>query len=249
MSRRGGMGSHQSPRSDTTTWLTPRPILDALGPFDLDPCAAPVAAGWHTAATHYVWPESDGLALPWFGRVWLNPPYGGTEMAKFLRRLAAHGRGTGLVFARTDTKAFFAHVFEGADALMFLRGRLWFHDADGRRGRHSGGAPSVLCAYGEEDVERLMASGLDGQLVGLRRPVLLHLALRVDPPTAAPVWAAVVADAVRALGGRASLSSLYERLRDHPRSRANPNWQAKVRQTLGRSGYNRVGRGQYELAL
>lgn len=33
-------------------WLTPRNIVDALGPFDLDPCA-PIVRPWPTAVQHY----------------------------------------------------------------------------------------------------------------------------------------------------------------------------------------------------
>ena len=38
--RRQGMGRHQSSHAITDTWLTPRWVLDALGKFQLDPCAA-----------------------------------------------------------------------------------------------------------------------------------------------------------------------------------------------------------------
>ena len=65
------MGSHHSARAMTTTWLTPLHIIEALGPFDLDPCAYP---DWPTARTRLVLP-TDGLAAEWKGRVWLNPPY------------------------------------------------------------------------------------------------------------------------------------------------------------------------------
>lgn len=44
MSGHHAIGGHQSANSGTTTWLTPRPIIWALGgpeSFDLDPCAAP----------------------------------------------------------------------------------------------------------------------------------------------------------------------------------------------------------------
>ncbi len=34
--RRAGMGSHHATSSITDEWITPREILDALGPFDLD---------------------------------------------------------------------------------------------------------------------------------------------------------------------------------------------------------------------
>jgi hypothetical protein len=54
--------------------LTPRFVIDALGPFDLDPCP-PKERPWDTARRHFT-EADDGLSRPWKGRVWLNPPYG-----------------------------------------------------------------------------------------------------------------------------------------------------------------------------
>ena len=85
------LSGHQSPRMGTATWLTPPEILDSLGAFDLDPCAAPSPRPWATAARHIELPEC-GLAADWSGRIWLNPPFG-REDAAWLRKLAAHGDG------------------------------------------------------------------------------------------------------------------------------------------------------------
>jgi hypothetical protein len=166
---RMGIGSHQSAAAISTTWLTPQPIIDALGgwqSFDLDPCAAPAPRPWFTAWQMNAEADGDGLALDWFDRVWLNPPY--TTAEAWLRKLADHGRGTALIFARTETDTMHRHVWERASGLLFLRGRLFFHHADGTRAKHNGGAPSVLCAYGQDDLDRLAASDLDGALVPLR---------------------------------------------------------------------------------
>lgn len=245
MIRRKGMGSHQGTKAKTETWLTPRPILDALGPFDLDPCAAPDPRPWPTAGVHYALPAEDGLSLPWFGRVWLNPPYG-RSLGTWLSRLVRHGTGTALIFARTDTDAFHAHVWEQADALLFLKGRLHFHLPDGSRGIENGGAPSVLIAYGPRDAERLLDSGLDGAFVGLKRSVLVHLAFNFDPPM--PAWRELVLDAIKALGGKARLTDVYASLEDHPKVKANPNWRAKVRQTVARARLPRLDAGLYAAA-
>lgn len=158
-----GIGSHQSARMERDEWLTPPHIIKALGPFDLDPCA-PVKRPWPTAAKHYTI-HDNGLMQPWEGRVWLNPPYG-RETGLWLKRLADHGNGIALIFARTETHMFFEHVLGRAVALLFLRGRLHFHRVDGRRAAANAGAPSVLAAYGP-NMSRLMESRLDGRLVRL----------------------------------------------------------------------------------
>lgn len=145
-------------------WLTPPDLLAALGRFDLDPCAAPEPRPWPTASVHYTAVE-DGLRLPWTGRVWLNPPYSTAE--RWLARLADHGHGTALIFARTETKAFRRQVWERATALRFLYGRVTFHQANGRPGKFNGGAPSVLVAYGPRDAGALLECDLPGAFVHL----------------------------------------------------------------------------------
>ena len=163
----GGEDQNSGSRQRPTRWLTPSPIVQALGEFDLDPCGAP---GHELAARTYLEErDEDGLVLPWEGRVWLNPPYG-AEAYPFLERLADHGNGVALIFARTETKAFQRWVWERADAVLFIAGRLVFWDADKVRGgrcRHrvapakaNAGAPSCLVAYGKDNVDALHRSGL-----------------------------------------------------------------------------------------
>lgn len=160
------MGSHQSARAITTTWLTPPEIVEALGPFDLDPCAAPSPRPWPTARKHIELPE-DGLAGQWDGHVWLNPPYS-KEAWVWLSKLADHGDGIALVFARTETAGFVAQVWEKATAVRFLHGRLHFHYADGKRASANSGAPSVLVAYGETAAQKLGRSTIPGTFIRLK---------------------------------------------------------------------------------
>lgn len=157
------MGGHQSAAMLKDEWLTPPELLAALGPFDLDPCA-PVSPPWPMAAKTYTL-QDNGLKQPWDGFVWCNPPYG-REAAAWLARLADHGNGLALIFARTETEMFFAHVWGKATAVLFLRGRLHFHHVNGARAAANAGAPSCLVAYGKQAAERL--SRVDGQLVTLR---------------------------------------------------------------------------------
>lgn len=156
--------SHDRVRTGKEEWLTPPAIVRAFGPFDLDPCA-PVNRPWPTATQHYT-EQDDGLAQPWRGRVWLNPPYG-PKTGKWLARLAEHGDGIALVFARTETRAFFESVWGRANGVLFIRGRLKFHHVDGAQA-DAAGAPSCLIAYGERnefairDARRWKQAGFSG---------------------------------------------------------------------------------------
>lgn len=161
------IGSHQSARSKTYEWLTPPEIIEKLGPFDLDPCS-PVLRPWDTAKYHYSLPvkllQPDGLCQDWFGRVWLNPPYG-SQTGVWLRKLALHGNGIALVFARTETKMFFDWVWPYCTGILFYKGRITFYIESGERAKSNGGAPSVLIAYGEKNAEILKAAGIDGHFL------------------------------------------------------------------------------------
>lgn len=164
---------HESYDGGYDTWLTPPFVIEALGAFDLDPCAAPEPRPWPTASTH--WGRADNpLLRRWFGRVWLNPPYGRKEkIGPWLGRMAEHNNGTALIFARTETKLFFDYVWDRASAILFLRGRLAFYRPDGSLSdKQYATAPSVLVAYGDHDCERLRTSGLDGRFISLIRPTI-----------------------------------------------------------------------------
>jgi hypothetical protein len=162
------IGGHQSAAMLKDEWLTPPHVLDALGKFDLDPCSpSPDRRPWPTATDHFdAW--DDGMKQPWAGRVWCNPPYG-LEAAQWLARCADHGNAMALIFARTETRMFFEHVWPKASGLLFLEGRLYFHHVDGSRAKANSGAPSVLIAYGDENAEVLRTCTLDGFFVDLRR--------------------------------------------------------------------------------
>ena len=166
-------GAQQGASRSSDVWLTPPAILAVLGPFDLDPCAAPDPRPWPTAARHYT-AADDGLRQPWAGRVWLNPPYSAAGI--WLQRLVQHRTGTALIFARTDTAAVQEHVLLQSTAVLFIRGRVRFHHPDGRRAADNGGAPSLLIAYGEQDAARLQASDIPG--IYLPIPALPTVAAR-----------------------------------------------------------------------
>lgn len=163
---KNGMGSHQSHKMLKDEWLTPPEIISSLGEFDLDPCH-PVTAPWPIAKNHFN-QFQDGLNQSWAGRVWMNPPYG-SETGKWLDKLSKHqDGGIALIFARTETKMFFDFVWERASALLFIKGRLFFHHVTGEKAKSNAGAPSVLIAYGNKEAEFLKGSGIEGAFIDLR---------------------------------------------------------------------------------
>lgn len=241
VNRFAGMGSHQSARSTTDTWFTPPAIIEALGgadSFDLDPCSH-VDRPWPTARQHYT-EQDNGLLKPWFGRVWCNPPYRPALLRRFLGRMAAHDQGMALIFARTETDPFHRFVWSAASGLLFLRGRLNFHFADGRRASKNGGAPSVLIAYGAEDLDILAAAPIDGQFVPLRIPV----SMVVDLP--APTWREALEEWFADRGGAVPLSEIYRAFAEHPKARGRIHWQDKLRQVLQQGPFDRVERGLWK---
>jgi hypothetical protein len=159
------MTSHERASDGTEEWLTPPAIIQALGAFDLDPCA-PVVRPWPTAAQHYTI-HDNGLMKEWTGRVWLNPPYG-DQTVRWLRRLKAHGNGIALVPPRSETRWFFECVWNDADAILFKRGRIQFYLVNGKLPENGNGAPSCFIAYGAANVDALAASGIDGKLIRLK---------------------------------------------------------------------------------
>ena len=77
-------------RKKTQDWYTPLEVIAlvrlVMG-IDLDPASDDVAQQWIQASNYYT-PAIDGLAQPWFGRVFLHPPARG-KTAKWTKKLLA----------------------------------------------------------------------------------------------------------------------------------------------------------------
>lgn len=155
------MKNFNSNTTNNDEWLTPPWVLKELGEFDLDPCA-PVKRPWDMAKKHYTKLE-DGLVQKWEGRVWCNPPYGNRTF-EWIQKLAEHGNGIALIFARTETKGFHREIWNKADAIFFFEGRLKFYTVEGIEGG-TANAPSCLVAYGKKNVAVLQKMGIRGKLI------------------------------------------------------------------------------------
>lgn len=151
-------------KAATTEWYTPSYIIDSLGgKFDLDPCAPDLE--WYTARRCFT-KEIDGLSQQWEGRVFLNPPYSNPIIKHFVQKLADHGNGIALLYARCDNKMFFEDIFNRAISIKFLRDRISFIRPDGSKGDRPG-TGSVLVAYGKECDEILRKCTLLGKYINL----------------------------------------------------------------------------------
>lgn len=109
-------------------WSTPWPVVKGLAhlldipQFDLDPCAEQ-----HTAKAEKYYIER-GCDQPWFGHVFINPPYNKTK--DFLNRRFGNDyeSATYLLPMRSDTKYWHKHAFDATYWFIF-EGRIKFERA------------------------------------------------------------------------------------------------------------------------
>jgi len=123
------MGGYMA-TAKTVQWATPQWRVDEwveeLGkPFTFDPCCTPENA----KAPEFLTEDDDGLKSPWWGRVWLNPPYGAGLKEWMMKANEELNSGrveiiVALLPARTDTKWFHESVVERGHEVRFIKGRV-----------------------------------------------------------------------------------------------------------------------------
>jgi ParB family chromosome partitioning protein len=146
--------AHVSFNGGESEWYTPTEIIEAaravMGGIDLDPASTP-EANEVVKAEHFYTIEDDGLAQPWYGRVWLNPPYSQPAVARFVERLIDDW-GAGeleqaccLVNNATET-GWGQLLLYHANAVCFISGRVKFRAPGGEPGAPLQG--QVLAYFG-----------------------------------------------------------------------------------------------------
>jgi hypothetical protein len=128
--KKNGMAIHYS--SESPEHYTPKKIIEAvitvLGTIDLDPCSNSKESPSVPALEHFT-VDDDGLSMPWYGRIYMNPPYG-RAIGGWTEKLAAEyeaGNVTeaiALVPGRIDTQWWQSLGFRYP--ACFYTGRLTF---------------------------------------------------------------------------------------------------------------------------
>lgn len=139
------MGTWESSKGGSDEWYTPRYVFDAIGEtFDLD-VAHPANCKTHVP-THLYY-SSESLSLPWFGFIWMNPPFGGRgSLSPWLDKFFAHGNGIALTPDRTSAP-WFRDAWDAADLALFTPKMKFIRDDGTIGGQPSNG--TCLWAKGE----------------------------------------------------------------------------------------------------
>lgn len=152
------MKAHLKSVGQTDTWITPKYITDALGKFDLDPCAHTEMPWQHAEKCYTI--HDDGLSQKWEGRVWLNPPYNQYRINHWLQKMSVHKNGIMLINAACETKRFYKYVYPEATGILMMNHRPFFCLHDGKKGKYGSGQTICLISYDEENLQSLLQSKL-----------------------------------------------------------------------------------------
>jgi len=149
-------------------WYTPRRFTDAaravMGGIDLDPASCEVANQTVQATTFYT-EKQNGLTLPWYGRVWLNPPFGtmktpfdaawqGTSVVRlFIRKLLEDFQEgkieQAVLLAKADPKQHWFHLLWDY-LICFAYDNVYFNRPDGPAQRNQFGVCFVYLGKNEQ---------------------------------------------------------------------------------------------------
>lgn len=128
-------------------WETPPGFFERIDKefgFTLDVCATKLNAKCH----HFFSVKEDGLAQPWIGRCWMNPPYG-RAISRWMQKAYESRMAAELVVclipARTDTRWWHDYVMLSSE-IRLVRGRLRFLE-NGMPAEHCAPFPSAVVVF------------------------------------------------------------------------------------------------------
>ena len=133
---------------------TPPSVFEALGvEFDLDVCAPKGGLPWIPAKKSYSL-DDDGLAQPWYGLVWCNPPY--SKPKPWIEKFIAHNNGIMLVQVSRSLAT--KELWESATAISLPRPPN-FSFVDSNQKKRTIFMPVWLIAMGDVAAQALQQSG------------------------------------------------------------------------------------------
>lgn len=108
---------------------TPPKTMDMIrkqwGPFDLDPCCEKRTA----KAPRFFTKADDGLKRHWFGRVFMNPPYGEQNLRAWMKKAWEESRRdavTVVCLVPAQTGSVWFHEWAMRGEIHFLKGKVYF---------------------------------------------------------------------------------------------------------------------------
>lgn len=146
--------TRKEPEMANDELYTPRYIFDALGlEFDLDPCS-PETGAFVPAKQKYSLPF-DGLNAPWFGLVWMNPPF--SKPSPWVEKWINHGNGIALLPLSGNAK-WWHEIWNSKARMMMLKPNTPFTNSEGHIQKIMYGVS--LWAIGETSYQALINSKL-----------------------------------------------------------------------------------------
>jgi phage N-6-adenine-methyltransferase len=145
--------------SKTTTWITPKWIIDAIGLSDLDPCGYRLDGKIivETARNYYTLQDSqNGLIEKWSCSIYCNPPYNNTAI--WLRKCRDYYQDTGneviMLIKNVVERIYFQNEAAYMTGIVFIRDRVGFLNEYGEK-TNKATFGSTLIAFGEGAYERI----------------------------------------------------------------------------------------------
>lgn len=174
--RTGNVG-RMAPSADTTDdWHTPDDLLslarEILGGIDTDPASCREAQD-RVRAGRWFGPVENGLAQPWAGRVWLNPPF--SAIAEWVataaeRLLSPDGPDAILLCCHANTDAAWWHNLRGFPVAL-SRGRVRYLRPGGERGEAPPRGTALFLLGGDYGAKERFAEVLGGAGWDVRSPL------------------------------------------------------------------------------
>jgi hypothetical protein len=112
---------------DPDEHYTPKIVFDCLNlTFGTDVCAPVGGVPWIPAINYYD-KQRNGLEMPWFDLVWMNPPF--SEPTPWVDKFIEHGNGVALLFV--SRSKWFHKLWNASDNLVPMPREWRFARPDG----------------------------------------------------------------------------------------------------------------------